>query len=118
MIKNIKPILTITYKSMTIIYSILLLLSLSLTSLVFFDILTPDNVSMGKHLFSVLYLKLKCIVLLLFFIGVLFLMLTSKERHVNTGSFDDDSSLLIFVLICLFLFFIVVFQPISYPAFP
>jgi hypothetical protein len=118
MIKNIKPMLKTTCKIMMIIYSILLLLSLSLTGLVFFDILTPDSVSMGEPLFSLLYLKLKCTVFLLFFIGVLFSMVTSKERYVHTGSFDSGESLLLFVMICLCMLSVVIFQPIPYPLFP
>lgn len=118
MIKNIKPMLKTTYKIMMVIHSILLFLSLSLTGLVFFEILTPDSVSMGEPLFSVLYLKLKCTVWLLFFIGVLFSMVTSQERHVHTGSFDSGESLLLFVMICLCMLSVVIFQPIPYPLFP
>lgn len=115
MIRAIKPAFRATLKAMITIYSILLLLSVTLTSLVFFNVITPDIFNLSISVFSILYLKLKCMVWLLFFIGIFYSMITSNEKH-HFSSFSEDS-FLFFVVFCSIGLSIIILQPLPQPLF-
>lgn len=111
-INKIKPVATFAYKSILIIYSVLVFTVLSLIGLVFFDVLTADNLNITAPIFSILYLKLKCGAWLLFFIGILFLMVTSKDCHAHAMMNDSSESGLFFILFVSVLMAVFIFQPL------
>lgn len=109
--KKIKPLAILTYRSALVIYWFLFISISLLIGLAYFDILTADNLNITGPLFSAMYLKLKCSVWLLFFVGILFLMLTSKDKHVHTGSLDSSDSFVFFAILSIFFLSAIIFQP-------
>jgi len=110
MITTIKPLLRLTYKTIIAIYGILLFSLLTIISLVFFDLLTPENTFLTSSLFASLYLKLKCSVWLLLFIGFFFLILHSRYQPIYAGTSED--SLLFFVILCCVVLSSIILQPL------